>query len=123
MYLMGSDHPHKADTVRALERLTTADERLITDAEVFQELLHRYSALGRRSIIQVAFERLLDIVDHVLPIELPDVLAAKDIAATHTDLSARDALHVAVMRHHGVSRILTFDRGYDAVSGIERLPL
>ena len=39
-----------------------------------------------------------------------------------TDLSARDALHAAVMLRRGVSRIMTFDRGFDRVTGIERLP-
>jgi predicted nucleic acid-binding protein len=36
-------------------------------------------------------------------------------------ISARDALHVTVMRAAGVSRILTFDRSFDACQGIERL--
>ena len=35
--------------------------------------------------------------------------------------SARDALHVAVMERHGIERVMTFDRGYDGVPGIERL--
>jgi predicted nucleic acid-binding protein len=36
-------------------------------------------------------------------------------------MAARDALHVAVMERHGVSRIMSFDRGFDIVPGIERL--
>ena len=36
-------------------------------------------------------------------------------------LSARDALHVAVMEKVGVSRILSFDDGFDSLPGIERL--
>ena len=32
-----------------------------------------------------------------------------------------DALHVAVMRRHELSRILTNDGGYDRESGIERV--
>ena len=36
-------------------------------------------------------------------------------------LSARDALHVAVMQKAGASRILSFDDGFDSLSGIERL--
>jgi len=39
-----------------------------------------------------------------------------------TGLAARDALHVAVMQHHGIAEILTFDRGFDAVPGIRRAP-
>jgi len=45
MYLVGAPHPHKADAQRILERLTTEKQRLVTDAEVLQEILHRYIAI------------------------------------------------------------------------------
>ena len=48
MYLVGAAHPHKSDAQRTLERLVTERQRLITDAEVLQEILHRYMALNRR---------------------------------------------------------------------------
>jgi predicted nucleic acid-binding protein len=38
------------------------------------------------------------------------------------ELSARDALHVAVMQRHGIGEILTFDRGFDAIPGLRRRP-
>jgi predicted nucleic acid-binding protein len=38
-----------------------------------------------------------------------------------TKLSARDALHVAVMRRHHVSRVMSFDLQFDSVSAIERI--
>ena len=40
MYLIGAAHAHKADAQRVLERLVSARERLVSDAEVFQEILH-----------------------------------------------------------------------------------
>lgn len=39
----------------------------------------------------------------------------------HPELSAGDALHVAMMKRHGVGRIMSFDGGFDAVEGIERI--
>jgi predicted nucleic acid-binding protein len=41
MYLVGAPHPHKTDSQRALERLIAERQRLVTDAEVLQEILHR----------------------------------------------------------------------------------
>jgi hypothetical protein len=41
MYLIGAAHPHKADAQRLLEKLIADRERLVTDAEVLQEILHR----------------------------------------------------------------------------------
>jgi predicted nucleic acid-binding protein len=36
-------------------------------------------------------------------------------------LSARDALHVAVMRRRKVARILSFDAGFDGLPGVTRV--
>ena len=59
MYLVGASHPHKTDSQRILERLISERERLVTDAEVLQEILHRYVAIDRRDAIQPAFDALL----------------------------------------------------------------
>ena len=123
MYLVGTDHPHKVDARRLLERFVGDRQRLVTDVEVFQEILHRYAAIARRDAIQPAFDVLRMVVDEVFAIDEPDVVLAKDILGTHAALSARDALHVAVMRRRGVRRILTFDRGFDGVAGIECVPI
>lgn len=121
MYLVGAAHPHKIDAQHALERLTTARERLVTDAEVLQEILHRYAAIRRLDAIQPAFDVLLGVVDEVFPIESADVDRAREVLLARPALSARDSLHVAVMKRHRVSRILTFDAGFDAVPGLTRL--
>jgi predicted nucleic acid-binding protein len=121
MYLIGADHPHKADAQRALERLVSARERLVTDAEVLQEILHRYGAIDRRAAIQPAFDALLAVVDEVLAVDADTVERAKTIVLARERLSARGALHVAVMERRGVTRILSFDGGFDGVPGIERL--
>jgi hypothetical protein len=36
-------------------------------------------------------------------------------------LSARDAIHVAVMQGRDIDRILSFDSGFDGIPGIVRL--
>jgi predicted nucleic acid-binding protein len=121
MYLIGAAHPHKVDAQRQLEAQIAAGERLVTDAEVLQEILHRYVAINRRDAIQPAFEALLGVVDHVFAVEQTDAERAKDILYGASQLSARDALHVAIMQRHGVCRIMTFDKGFSNVPGIERL--
>jgi hypothetical protein len=121
MYLVGAPHPHKADAQRLLERCIAAEERLVTDVEVLQEILHRYAAIERRSAISPAFEALLGVVDEVFPIVLLDVERARDVLLASPGLSARDALHAAVMERRGLTSILTFDRGFDSLPGIRRL--
>jgi uncharacterized protein len=121
MYLIGASHPHKLDAQLALEQCVGARERLITDAEVFQEILHRYRAIDRGERIQPAFDALTAVVDEVLPIQSDDVERARAVLVGRWVLSARDALHVAIMQRYGIDRILSFDRGFDAVPGIERV--
>ena len=121
MYLIGAPHPHKTDAQRLLERAAAGHKRLVTDAEVLQEILHRYAAVDRRDAIQPAFDLLLAVVDEVFPIDRTAVERAKAVVLSYPTLSARDAIHVAAMQAHGVSSIMTFDSGFDVVSGIARL--
>lgn len=121
MYLVGADHPNKALAKRLIERSVAGQERLVTDVEVLQEIVHRYVAIGRREAIQPAFDVLLAVVDDVLPIHLTDVQRARSLLVGPGALSARDALHVAVMQHHGIERVMSFDRGFDAIQGVVRV--
>ncbi len=121
MYMVGTAHPHKIDSQRLLEQLVSERRRLVTDAEVLQEILHRYVAINRRDAIQPAFDALLGIVDQVLDVNLAAVERARAIVLGHPRLSARDALHLAVMEQHGIEQILSFDAGFDGFPGIVRL--
>jgi hypothetical protein len=121
MYLVGAAHPHKADAVRLLERAIAAGERLVTSAEVLQEILHRYVGIDRRDAIQPAFDAILGVVDEVLSIDRKDVERARELVLGADRLSARDALHAAVMEREGITQILTFDAGFDRVPGLTRI--
>jgi len=121
MYLVGAAHPHKIDARRLLEASLAAGERLVTDAEVLQEILHRYVAIARLDAIQPAFDVIRGVVDDVFPVTVDDTERAKTILLGQRRLSARDALHVAVMERAGVDRIMSFDRGFDAIPGLTRL--
>jgi len=121
MYLIGADHPNKHAARSLLERAVIDGEPLATDAEVLREILHRYAAIDRRDAIGPAFEALLGVVDVVHPIELADTVRARVLIERDTRLSARDAIHVAVMERRSIDRILTFDRAFDVVAGVARL--
>ncbi len=121
MYLVGAPHPHKADAQRLLERCIAQGERLVTDAEVLQEILHRYVAIRRRDAIQPAFDALLGVVDEVFPITERDAQRARHIVLGSPRISARDAIHLAVMEQRRADRVLSFDRGLDGFPGITRL--
>ena len=121
MYLVGAAHPHKTEAHIILERLIAAGRRLVTDAEVLQEILHRYTAIQKREAIRPALQVTLAIVDQVIPIGKPEVLRAAEIVQNPAMLSARDAIHLAVMEHHRIRSILSFDSDFDRWTGIERI--
>ena len=121
MYLVGAPHAHKSDARRLLEKVVSERRRLVTDAEVLQEILHRYVAIDRRDAIQPAFDALIGIVDQVLAVDRPIAERAKQIVLGYRQLSARGAVHIAVMEHHGIEQVMTFDSGFDRFPGITRL--
>lgn len=120
MYLVGGPHPNKERAKELLDECFDADERLVSDVEVLQEILHRYVSIGRRQAIQPAFDVLTQIVDEFYPLDVSVVESAKEIVLS-TALTARDSLHLAVMRRHGIDRILTFDGDFDDVPDVNRL--
>ena len=121
MYIVGASHANKIQAHRLLEKALLDRQRLVTDAEVFQEILHRYTAVNRREIIQPAFDALLGFVDQVFPVDRETIEQAKQIVLAYPRFSARDAVHLAVMRQHGINQILSFDAGLDQFPGITRL--
>lgn len=64
MILAGADHPHERDAQQALERAVTDGDKLVTDADVLQEILHRYVAvmeqhgIGRILYFDNGFDRV-----------------------------------------------------------------
>ena len=118
MYLVGAAHPNKEAARRALEEAVAGGESLCSDAEVLQEILHRYTAIRRPDDIDPAFAALTGVVDVVYSIERADVERTRRLLATTPTLSARDAIHLAVMQGRDIDRILSFDAGFDGIPGI-----
>jgi hypothetical protein len=90
-------------------------------AEVLQEILHRYTAIDKRDAIGPALQVTLGIVDAVISIEKAEVLRAADIVRNRALISARDAVHIAVMERYGIRSILSFDGDFDRWPGLERI--
>ena len=123
IYLGGSDHPLKEPSKEILATVAVRREPFITDAEVLQELLHRYKSLrmwpepGERTFVD--FAMLMD--GRIEPMFAEDVQRAADLADAHPRLSARDLVHIAVMERAGATAIVTADTAFDNLAGIERL--
>ena len=121
MYMIGAPHPNKTRTLELVNRLVRQGEHLVTDVEVYQEILHRYTAVRRTDAIDAAFASLDTLADEVLTFGMVEIREARSIIDAVDGVSPRDALHVAIMRSNRIGRLLSFDRGFDAFSELERL--
>jgi len=120
MYAVGAAHPLKQPCVDFLEAVARGEIVALTDAEVLQEILHRYSALSQRERAIEVVRLFVKVVPTVLPITLADVEGALDVHRRYAGLQARDSLHVAVMANNGVRRILSPDQHFDVVGEVQR---
>ncbi len=122
IYAAGRAHPLKEPCVRVLLLAAEHPASFVTDAEVLQELLHRYLALGLWPQGKEAFQRFCDIMqERIEAVQGADVQGASGLADAHQELGGRDLLHAAVMHRLGVRRIISADRGFDRLPGVERL--
>ena len=121
MYLVGGPHENKEHAERLLRKLVDRNRHLATDAEVLQEILHRYHAINRHDAIGPAFAILTEAVDSILPITADDVQEARHILETRVGLSARDAIHAAIMNRYEITEIFTFDSAFELLPGIKRI--
>lgn len=123
MYVAGRDHPLREPAQRFLARGRAGEVDICTSTEVLQEILYRYCALKRRDLAGAVYDLFVQMCPVVLPVTLADTDRARRLVTEVPRLSARDALHAAVMLNHDITEIATFDRGFDAVKAISRLGL
>ena len=123
MYAAGGNHRYKEPCAWIMTAIAENRLQAVIDAEIVQEILYRFGAQRRWDIGTSMAESLLDIVEKVLPVTREDVTLATTLFAEHGPhgVSARDALHVAVMTNHGLTKILTVDADFARFSGIERV--
>ena len=114
IYAVGRQHPLRDEARAFFAAAGKAGTPLVTSAEVLQELLHVYLPVQRVATLDAALELASRSVDRVLSVEAADVAQARTLLDEQPGLAARDLLHLAVCRRHGVTDIKTFDRGLQA---------
>lgn len=123
MYVAGTPHPNRAPAVRLMEQVRAGALEACTSTEVLQEILYRYSALGRLDLAGTVYDLFVQVVHEVFDVTLADTDVARDLLLSTGGLSARDAVHAAVMLNRGVTTIATFDRGFGRVGQLTLHPL
>jgi hypothetical protein len=121
MYAAGELHPNKMPSIAWLERVARAEVDAVIDAEVLQEILHRYRAIRRWETGRKVYDQVRRLVPVVVPVTAEVLDRARALLDQHGELMARDALHAAVVQEHGLRGICSFDTDFDRVEGLTRI--
>ncbi|MEW5740481.1 MAG: type II toxin-antitoxin system VapC family toxin [Myxococcota bacterium] len=115
MYAAGADHPHRKASVDLLDAVAEGSLEAATNAEVLQELLHRYRRLLQWEQVMTLYESVRVIVPEVLPVTARDLDRSRSLLADYPALSTRDAVHAAVVLENDVEALCTWDRDFDVI--------
>lgn len=114
IYAVGRSHPLREEAQRFFLETSEAGKRLLTSAEVLQELFHVYLPVGRTETLDAALNLATQGVDEVISIDQETVLVARALVDRYPGLTARDLVHLAVCQVHNIPQLMTFDRNLRA---------
>ena len=110
IYAVGRSHPLKAEAQKYFQDSSKKGKRLVTSAEVLQELLHVYFPVDRIDTLDAALELATKGVDQIISIDSAAVLHARNLVDNYPSLTARDLLHLSLCQLYKVKEMKTFDR-------------
>jgi len=121
MYAVGSEHPYRLPCQQVMTAIANDALKAAIDTEIVQEILHRYGALRRHTEAVAVAEDLLALVHLVYPVTLRDIRRALELFAEYSahGAQARDTIHAAIMQNNGIRLIVSADRHFDRIEGIE----
>ncbi|HTU91554.1 MAG TPA: type II toxin-antitoxin system VapC family toxin [Gemmataceae bacterium] len=123
MYAAGTARAYRAACQWVMAEVAGDRLQVAIDAELLQEVLHRYGALGRYADAVNMARDVMTLVPQILPITAADMQTAVALFQQYAPqgLRARDAIHAAVMQTHGLTQIISSDRHFDLIAGLTRL--
>jgi hypothetical protein len=119
IYASGKESPFRGRALAFVESIGRGEVEACADSEVFQELLHHFRGDRPRGI--KAFDWLRGLVDVVYPVTLDDAILMRELFEKYPTPSTRDLVHIAVMQHHNIKKIASYDTDFDAVPLVERV--
>ena len=120
IYAEGREHFYREPCRAIMDRVKTRPGEYAVDTEALQEILYVYSNRGETARGINAVEDLLNLRPVIIPITVAEITATMRLMHGTPALSARDAIHAAVVVVHGLEGIISTDRGFDRIPGIRR---
>jgi hypothetical protein len=122
MYAAGKDSPQREPCQHLLDDIVSGEgPATCTDAEVLQEILHRYRSLKVPEVGYQLFDAVLHLGIPILAVTDRAMAEARRLLSEYPSLSTRDGVHLGVMREHGIETILSYDRDLSDVAWVKRI--
>ena len=122
IYAAGREHRYKRSCQRVIMLAAQRPLDFVTSSAVLQEIIHYYLATQRWSEGRGIFRDFVTTMNgRIEPVHPDDAALAAQLADQGLGVNAQDLVHAAVMRRLGVDRIITADKDFDRIDGIERL--
>ncbi len=121
MYAAGAPHDYKLPSLKFLHDATRTEQVCCINAEILQEILHRYRAIDRWEEGREVYHLAKKIVPTVEPIggEILDKTVV--LMDTYPHLMARDCIHIAHCILADLEGICSFDQDFDTVPDVRRI--
>jgi predicted nucleic acid-binding protein len=121
MYAAGAEHPNKRPCAEVVDLAAQGQLDAALDAEVLQEVLHRYRAIRRWADGRRVYDLARMVFPLVLPVTAEILDRARRLLDLHEGIMARDALHAAVVLVEDLEGICSCERDFDRLPEIRRL--
>jgi uncharacterized protein len=124
LYAVGGEGPRREPCRRVLTGIARGEIDGWTNVQVLQEVLHRClqaARAGQPEALSGYDDFLTLFPGRVIPIDANDLARARELSHEHEELPSADLVHLATMERHEIGSIITADRHFDGIKGLERL--
>lgn len=121
VYALGGEHRYREPCREIVRRAAAGNLQGEASVDLLEELAHqRARRTGDRSDAAKAVRQVAKLA-WWHPLEIDDVQRGIDLFETHDELDARDAVFAALAINRGIDAILSTDRAFDAIAGLNRI--
>jgi predicted nucleic acid-binding protein len=121
LHAAGRAHPLRDACARVLRSVADGSIDATVSSEVLQEIVYVLARRGRRADGTLLARHVAALFPDLLPVTRADMLETCALVERHPGLSPRDAVHAATMVRNGITRIVSVDRAFERIPGIQRL--
>ena len=121
VYALGGQHPYREPCREIVKRAAAGELQGEGSVDLLQELLHqRLRRTGDRAAAAKSVRKVAKLV-WWHPLEIDDVQRGIDLSEAHAELDPRDSVFAALALNRGIGAILSADRAFDEVGGLDRI--